>query len=109
MYNITELIIDQSNAGLITELKEICYVTPFNFRESGQEATLYAVKFMDEKKAVIHEKFKDLIFELQAARFNEKGTVDKGLGLTMDLFDAYIMALHKLKTSRLFIVKINTR
>ena len=97
LYNISDIVIDQSNAGLVTELQALRSISPFNFRESGQEATLYTVKAMDEKTVVVHPRFKDLILELQMARFNDRGTVDKTLGLTMDLFDAFIMALHKLK------------
>lgn len=82
-----------------------CHVSPFNFRELGQDATLHAVKAMNEKKVVIHPRFKDLLTELQLTRFNEKGTVEKKI-LTMDLFDAFIMALHKLKTSRIRIISI---
>ena len=107
LYSITDVIVDSSNAGLITELNQFCHVSPFNFRELGQDATLNAVKTMNERKVVIHPRFKDLLTELQLARFNERGTVEKKI-LTMDLFDAFIMTLHKLKTSRIRIISVNT-
>ena len=107
LYRITDVIVDSSNAGLVTELNQYCHVSPFNFRELGQDATLHAVKIMNEKKVVIHPRFRDLIQELQLARFNERGTVEKKI-LTMDLFDAFIMTLHKLKTERVRIITINT-
>lgn len=105
LYSITDVIVDSSNAGLVTELNQFCNVSPFNFRELGQDATLNAVKTMNEKRVVIHPRFKDLLTELQLARFNERGTVAKKI-LTMDLFDAFIMTLHKLKTSRIRILSV---
>ena len=105
LYKISDVVVDSSNAGLITELNQYCHVSPSNFRELGQDATLHAVKTMNEKKVVIHPRFKDLLTELQLARFNDKGTVEKKI-LTMDLFDAFIMTLHKLKTSRIKIISV---
>ena len=104
-YTITDIIADSSNAGLITELKQYCRVIPFNFRQQAQEATVNAVKLMNEKKVMIHPHFKDLIQDLSLARFNNNGTVDKRI-MNMDLFDSFIMAVDKLKQTPLKIFKL---
>ena len=86
------------------ELSDTNYVLIEKYDRAMVNETLgYATRI--ENLDIILSLSRMLRTELQLARFNERGTVEKKI-LTMDLFDAFIMTLHKLKTSRIRILHL---
>jgi len=67
---------------------------PIIFREKLGDMIMNAVAAVREVKVRIHPSFKELIYQLKAAQYDEDGKVDKKR-LSFDLGDSLIMALYK--------------
>ena len=93
------VVVDSSDAGLIKELEDRNVdVYPISFRSELSKMTITAANFVREKKLKIHPIFEELISQLKAVRFNEKGHPDKRL-LSFDLGDAFLMAVTQAELS----------
>jgi len=95
--------IDGAHPGLIRDLNlRGIRALPVNFgmpvrdtegtsvQSLRSKMTINAAQMVKTKKVRIHPMFKDLISQLRAAKFDEKGGVDKK-ELTFDIGDAFIM------------------
>jgi len=97
---------DSAHPGLIRDLVERgINAQPINFRESLSEMTIQSAQAVKEKTVRIHPAFKALIAQLSSITYNDKGYPDKKR-MNFDLGDAFMMSIHKIKTSRLFIIKV---
>ena len=67
--------------------------------------TIEAAQAVAEKRVRIHPAFKDLIAQLMAVKFNDKGHPDK-TELTFDLGDCFLMGLNHLRNSKVHIIKV---
>ena len=61
--------------------------------------TLNASRAVAELNVRIHPTFSDLIADLQAVRYNQKGHPDKSL-ISFDLGDAFLMGMFGLKENK---------
>ena len=64
-----------------------------------------AAQAVREKRVRIHPSFKDLLAQLSAITFNDKGHPDKKR-MSFDLGDALLIGIHALKESKITIVKV---
>lgn len=85
------LVRDWNNGSSKTNRKAIP-TTAVVFSETLVQMTVGADTKVKEKQVRIHPTFRDLIAQLKAVEFNEKGTPDKKK-LNFDLGDAFIMGL----------------
>lgn len=94
------VFVDSAGAGLITDLKlKGVNPTAISFAKHLDEMTLNASRMVKELNVRIHPTFTDLIADLKAVRYNEKGHPNKKL-ISFDLGDAILMALYGLKEAR---------
>jgi len=111
--------IDQAHSGFIRDLNDRgIYSTPVNFgkqmmpTESANKQslrslmTVNAAQMVKTKRVRIHPMFKDLIAQLRAAKFDDKGGVDKK-ELSFDIGDAFIMMCWEYNTMRIVARKFN--
>jgi hypothetical protein len=95
------VIVDAAHPGLVTDLEETDIdVQSVSFNKELSEMTVNAAQLVKERKVRIHPAFSDLINQLKAVEFNERGHPNKKK-LPFDLGDAFMMAVHHLKTSEL--------
>lgn len=107
------VIIDSAHPGLIRDLVDKgINATPVVFGEKVDpkntllsKMTIEAAQAVAEQRIRIHPVFKDLIAQLMAVKFNEKGHPDK-TELNFDLGDCFLMGTNFLKSSKLTIIKV---
>lgn len=112
------VLVDSAHPGLIRDLQERgvnAHGVRFGSRIDGKEKespvsllsimTIEAATAVREKKIKINPIFRDLISQLRAVQFNEKGHPDKK-ELTFDLGDAFLMGCNHFKTTSLSVIKI---
>ncbi len=97
----TACCIDASQPGLIQDLQNgsndgtrqtVNNVIPIVFGEKLSEMVAQTVAAVKEKSVRIHPSFTELLSQLRAVQFNEKGNPDKKK-ITFDLGDAFMMAV----------------
>lgn len=94
------VFVDSAGAGLITDLKlKGVNPTAISFAKHLDEMTLNASRMVKELNVRIHPTFSDLLADLKAVRYNEKGHPDKKQ-ISFDLGDAFLMALFGLKEAK---------
>ena len=102
--------IDSAHPGFIRDLNErgipalpINFGLPIRDTETNtvqslrSKMTINAAQMVKTRRVRIHPMFRDLIAQLRAAKFDEKGGVDKK-ELTFDIGDAFIMMCWDLKS-----------
>lgn len=95
----SKIIIDAAHPGLVTDLEDVgINVQSVSFNKELSEMTVNASQSVKERTVKIHPVFSDLINQLKAVEFNERGHPNKKK-LSFDLGDAFMMALHHFKTS----------
>lgn len=93
-----DVVVDSSHPGIIADLENAdIYVDGIAFNKELSEMTVYAAQMIKERRVRIHPAFSDLMNQLKAVEFNDRGHPDKKK-LSFDLGDAFFMALHHLKT-----------
>lgn len=91
--------VDGHYKGEIRDLKERgVYARPVEFSKTLSEMTIVSAQAVKERKVRIHPAFSDLVYQLKAVEFNEKGHPDKKK-LRFDLGDCFLMGCHYLKDS----------
>ena len=86
-------LVDGSQAGIVTELRgNGINIIPVNFREKLSDMTMATAKVIKEQKVRIHPAFNDLIQQLKAVSFNERGHPDKRR-VDFDLGDCLLMIM----------------
>lgn len=94
------VFVDSAGAGLITDLKlKGVNPTAISFNKHLDEMTLNASRMVKELNVRIHPMFSDLIADLKAVRYNEKGHPNKKL-ISFDLGDAFLLGMFGLKEAR---------
>lgn len=94
------VFVDSAGAGLITDLKlKKVNPTAISFGKHLDEMTLNASRAVAELNVRIHPAFSDLIADLQAVRYNQKGHPDK-TQISFDLGDAFLMGMFGLKENK---------
>jgi len=112
------VLVDSAHPGLIRDLQEhgvSAHGVKFGSMIDGKEKesptsllsimTIEAAQAVKEKRVRINKIFKELISQLRAVQFNEKGHPDKK-ELTFDIGDAFLMGCNYFKTTHLSVVKI---
>lgn len=95
LYN-NRVKVDSAQPGPITDLRlRNINATPVPFNKELSNMTIKASQAVKDKKVKIHPMFHDLISQLKAVSFNEKGHPDKKL-LTFDLGDTFLMGIDDL-------------
>ena len=91
--------VDSAHPGFIRDLidKNIPAVA-VEFRKELSNMTIESAQAVKERRVLIHPIFRELIAQMRAVRFNEKGHPDKK-ELTFDLGDALMMGLNDMKTN----------
>ncbi len=99
-------LVDSAHSGLVRDLIDKgIQAKAVNFRQDLSEMTIESAQAVKELRVGIHPTMTDLIAQLKAVQFNDKGHPDKK-ELTFDLGDAFMMAVNYFKVSRVFSVKI---
>lgn len=94
--NYEEIVVDSAHPGIITDLEQAQFlVESIPFNKELSEMTVNAAQLVKEEKVTIHPAFSDLMNQLKAVEFNERGHPDKKK-LSFDLGDAFFMAVHQL-------------
>ena len=94
------VFVDSAGAGLITDCKlKGINPTAISFGKHLDEMTLNASRAVAELNVRIHPAFSDLIADLQAVRYNQKGHPDK-TQISFDLGDAFLMGMFGLKENK---------
>lgn len=92
--------VDSAHPGLILDLNEKKGVSamPIQFNKLLSEMTTTASRAVKEHRVRVHPTLKDLIAQLRAVRFNDKGHPDKSdkKGSTFDMGDAFLMLIYLL-------------
>ena len=87
------LAVDSAHPGLITDLKDKgMSVRAVEFNKKLSEMTIKAAEAVKTQRVKIHPTLRELISQLTAATFNEKGHPDKKK-LNFDLGDAFLMLI----------------
>lgn len=88
--------VDSAHPGVITDLKlRNINAIPVSFNKELSAMTIKAAQAVKDKKVRIKSIFYDLISQLKAVDFNEKGHPDKKK-LTFDLGDTFLMGIDDL-------------
>lgn len=88
------VLVDSAGTGLITDLKlQGIEANKMVFSKLLNDMTINASRMVKEKQVFIHPTFTDLIADLKAVRYNEKGHPDKKK-INFDLGDAFLMLCH---------------
>lgn len=106
-------IIDSAHPGLIRDLQERgVNASPiqFGFLDTNKQSlasimTMEAAQSTRERRVRLHPGFRDLILQLEAATYNEKGGVDK-TQFNFDLGDCLLMGVNFLKDNTPFLIEI---
>lgn len=93
--------VDSAHAGLIldlncgTDTRKPVYAQAVVFREELGKMVMDSTNAVKEQRVRIHPSFSELITQLKSAQFNERGHPDKSRGQSLDLLDAFMMAVSK--------------
>jgi hypothetical protein len=88
------VVVDAAHPGLIRDLSgKGLSTTPINFRKELSNMTSLAARVVKEQGIRIHPAFSDLIYQLKAVTYNERGHPDKKK-LDFDLGDAFMSAIY---------------
>lgn len=106
---------DSSQPGMIRDLQEGSQATgrlavdalPVVFREELPGMVQETVKAVREARVLIHPEFVDVIQQLKTVQYDRKGNPDKST-YTMDLFDAFMMAVSHAEERGLYIADISS-
>ena len=99
-YN-NNIAIDSAHPGLITDLNDKgINAQGVEFNKKLSEMTVKAVEYVKTRRVRIHPTFKELIDQLKAVQFNEKGHPDKKK-LSFDLGDAFLMLIDLLASGEI--------
>lgn len=112
------VLVDSAHPGLILDLTKNgvnAHAVKFGSMVDGKPVnqgnsllsvmTIDAAQAVKEKRVRIHHSFKDLIAQLRAIRFNDKGHPDKK-ELTFDMGDCFLMGCHHLRSNSLKVIKM---
>lgn len=101
-----KVLVDSAHPGLIRDLIERGVTAlPVNFRQELSNMTIQSAQAVKERRVMIHKSQTQLIAQLRAAQFNDKGHPDK-TKINFDLGDTFMMGVNHLKTSHIEIIKI---
>jgi len=111
-YDNALVLVDSAHPGLIRDLQDKgCNVHAVQFgskidnkQSLISKMTIEASQAVKEMRVRIHPAFHDLISQLKAVSFNDKGHPDKTL-LNFDLGDCFLMGCNHLKTIQVSIIK----
>ena len=111
-YNNCQVLVDSAHPGLIRDLQDrgvLAHAVQFGSKIDNKQSLISKMTFeasqaVKEMRVRIHPAFTDLIAQLKAVAFNDKGHPDKTL-LNFDLGDCFLMGCNHLKTSQVAIVK----
>ena len=111
-YNYCLILVDSAHPGLIRDLQDKgCNVHSVQFGSKVDnkqslisKMTIEASQAVREMRVRIHPAWTDLISQLKAVTFNDKGHPDKTL-LPFDLGDCFLMGMNHLKTVEVSIIK----
>lgn len=105
------VMVDSAHPGLIQDLSDknvqarpVVFGQKMDTGTLASEMTVIAAQMVKDKKVRIHPIYKDLLAQLKAAKFNDKGKVDK-TSLNFDLGDTFIMACYYLHRSEPFLIQ----
>lgn len=102
---------DGSQPGIIRDLKEGSAGRPaidayaVVFRDELSDMLQETIRAVKDQKVLIHPEFAEIIQELKAIQYDRKGNPDKS-AYSMDLFDAFMMAVSHSQDNGLYIAKI---
>jgi hypothetical protein len=95
--NYEQVVIDSAHPGIVTDLERAQIdVDSISFNKELSEMTVTAAQRVKERKVRIHPAFSDLMNQLKAVEFNDRGHPNKKK-LSFDLGDAFFMAVHYLE------------
>ena len=101
-------LVDSAHSGLIRDLmSKGIYASAVNFRMELSNMTTEASQCVKEKKIRIHKGFTDLLAQLRAVRYNDRGHPDK-TELSFDLGDCLLMGCNYYRTSKVRIISVET-
>ena len=111
-YSLT--LVDSAHPGIIQDLRDKglnCMPISFGHVDENKQTmrskmTTESAQATREKRVRIHKMFNNLISQLKAVSFDNKGGPDKSK-LSFDLGDCYLMGVYHLKTSNLIILNAN--
>jgi hypothetical protein len=106
---------DSSQPGIIKDLQDGSQSTgrlavdarPVVFREELSNMVQKTVKAVKEARVLIHPEFADIIQQLKTIQYDRKGNPDKST-YSMDLFDAFMMAVSHAEEERLYIADLGS-
>lgn len=78
------------------------------FREELSDMVQKTVKAIREARVLVHPEFADLVQQLKTIQYDRKGNPDKST-YSMDLFDAFMMAVSHAEETGLYIADISSR
>jgi hypothetical protein len=101
---------DGSQPGIIKDLQEGSQpmgrlsvdVRPVVFREELSSMVQETVRAVREARVLVHPEFADLVQQLKAVQYDSRGNPDKS-AYSMDLFDAFMMAVSHAQERGLYI------
>lgn len=99
----TGLILDLNNG---TESRLPVSAQPVVFREELGKLVMDATNAVRNQRVRIHPSFSELITQLKSAQFNEKGHPDKSKGQSLDLLDAFMMAVSKVDGAQVQLITL---
>lgn len=107
---------DSSQPGIIRDLQDGSQLTgrlavdaqAVVFREELPSMVQETVKAVREARVLVHPEFADIIQQLKTVQYDRKGNPDKST-YTMDLFDAFMMAVSHAQEGGLYIADISSR
>lgn len=89
------VVVDAAHPGLITDLQRAgINAEGVPFQKMLSEMTQDAAMAVKEGKVHVHKAFGALIQQLRSVKYNQKGHPDKTEGMSLDLTDAFLMAIH---------------
>ena len=99
-------LVDSAHSGLIRDLNSRgIYASAVNFRMELSNMTTESSQCVKEKKIRIHKGFTDLLSQLRAVRYNDRGHPDK-TELSFDLGECLLMGCNYFRSSNVKIVSV---
>ena len=111
-YDNALILVDSAHPGLIRDLQDKgcnVHAVQFGSKVDNKQSliskmTIEASQAVKEMRVMIHPAYHDLLSQLKAVSFNDKGHPDKTL-LNFDLGDCFLMGCNHLKTVSVSIIK----
>ncbi len=99
-------LVDSAHSGLIRDLMDRgIHASAVNFRMELSNMTTESAQCVKEKKIRIHRAYSDLLAQLRAVRYNDRGHPDK-TELSFDLGDCMLMGCNYFKSSNIRILSV---